>query len=77
MVAATCSNVGDVTSALLPLQAFAKRLDHTNWKERNAALEALEEMVKAAGSRITPSLGEALPALKVRRMAMPETGTLL
>jgi len=51
------------------LQALAKRLDHANWKERNAALEAMEEMVKAAGGRITPSLGEVMPALKVRRGA--------
>ncbi len=51
---------------LMCLQALAKRLDHANWKERNAALEAMEEMVKAAGGRITPSLGEVMPALKVR-----------
>ena len=55
-----------MTFASPPLQAFAKRLDHSSWKERNAALEALEEMVKAAGGRITQNLGEAVPALKVR-----------
>ena len=51
------------------LQALAKRLDHANWKERNAALEAMEEMIKAAGGRITASLGEVMPALKVRDSA--------
>lgn len=38
----------------------------SNWKERNAALEEVEEIVKAAGGRIQPSVGDLMPALKVR-----------
>ena len=36
-----------------------------NWKERNAALEEVEEIVKAAGGRIQPTVGDLMPALKV------------
>ena len=36
-----------------------------NWKERNAALDEVEEIIKAAGGRIQPSVGDLMPALKV------------
>ena len=41
-------------------------LGSANWKERNAAVEEVEEVLKAAGGRIQPSLGDLMPALKVR-----------
>ena len=41
-------------------------LGSVNWKERNAAVEEVEEILKAAGGRIQPSLGDLMPALKVR-----------
>lgn len=37
----------------------------SNWKERNAALEEVEEIMKSAGGRIQPSVGDLMPALKV------------
>lgn len=37
----------------------------SNWKERNAALEEVEEIIKAAGGRIQPTVGDLMPALKV------------
>jgi hypothetical protein len=36
-----------------------------NWKERNAALDEVEEIIKAAGGRIQPSVGDLMSALKV------------
>lgn len=36
-----------------------------NWKERNAALEEVEGIIKAAGSRIQPNVGDLMSALKV------------
>lgn len=36
-----------------------------NWKERNAALDEVEEIIKAAGGRIQPTVGDLMPALKV------------
>ena len=40
-------------------------ISSSNWKDRNAALEEVESIVKAAGSRIQPSVGDLMPALKV------------
>ena len=40
-------------------------LGSANWKERNAAVEEFEEILKAAGSRIQPNVGDLMPALKV------------
>ena len=77
MCCTTCCCEGYRLPATPHLQAFAKRLDHTNWKERNAALEALEEIIRAAGGRITPSLGEAVPALRVRFTAPKTDGNAL
>ena len=37
-----------------------------NWKERNAALEEVEEMLRAAGGRIQPPPGDLISALKAR-----------
>ena len=37
-----------------------------NWKERNAALDEVEEIIKAAGGRIQSSVGDLMSALKVR-----------
>ncbi|KAL0039701.1 hypothetical protein WJX77_005628 [Trebouxia sp. C0004] len=37
-----------------------------NWKERNAALDEVEEIIKAAGGRIQPSVGDLMSALKGR-----------
>ena len=36
-----------------------------NWKERNAALDDVESIIKSAGSRIQPSIGDLMSALKV------------
>ena len=36
------------------------------WKERNAAVTALEAVLQGAGGRIQPNVGDLLPALKVR-----------
>ena len=36
-----------------------------NWKERNAALDDVEEIIRAAGGRIQPTIGDLMPALKV------------
>lgn len=40
-------------------------LGSANWKERNAALDEVEEIVKSAGGRIQPTVGDLMPALKV------------
>ena len=40
-------------------------LGSSNWKERNAALDEVEDIVKAAGGRIQPTVGDLMPALKV------------
>jgi hypothetical protein len=42
------------------------RARSANWKERNAALEELEGLLRAAGGRIQPPPGELVGALKVR-----------
>ena len=52
-------------------------LGSANWKERNAAVEEVEEILKAAGSRIQPSLGDLMPALKVRTGKHPLLVTCL
>ena len=36
-----------------------------NWKERNAALDEVDEIIKSAGGRIQPTVGDLMPALKV------------
>ena len=36
-----------------------------NWKERNAALDEVQDIIKAAGGRIQPAVGDLMPALKV------------
>ena len=46
-------------------EAFAKQMDSVNWKERNAAMESVEEMIRGAGGRITPNVGELVQCLKV------------
>ena len=50
---------GHITSKLVT------SLGSANWKERNAAVEEFEEILKAAGSRIQPNVGDLMPALKV------------
>ena len=35
------------------------------WKERNAAVTAVENVLAGAGGRIQPNVGDLLPALKV------------
>ena len=40
-------------------------LSSANWKERNAALDEVEEIIKSAGGRIQPAVGDLMPALKV------------
>ena len=40
-------------------------LGSANWKERNAALDEVEEVIKSAGGRIQPTVGDLMPALKV------------
>ena len=40
-------------------------LGSANWKERNAALDEVEEIVRFAGGRIQPAVGDLMPALKV------------
>lgn len=40
-------------------------LSSANWKERNAALDEVEEIIKSAGGRIQPTVGDLMPALKV------------
>ena len=43
----------------------SKRLPRSaNWKERNAALEEVEEMLRAAGGRIQAPPGDLISALK-------------
>lgn len=50
-------------------EAFAKQLDSANWKERNAAMEAVEEMIRGTGGGITPNIGELAQGLKVSVVA--------
>ncbi len=40
-------------------------IDSAVWKERNAAVSEVEEILVAAGNRIQPNLGDLIPALKV------------
>lgn len=40
-------------------------LGSANWKERNAVLDEVEEIIKSAGGRIQPTVGDLMPALKV------------
>ena len=49
----------------LPLAHPDVELLHEQWKERNAAVGAGENVLKGAGGRIQPTVGELLPALKV------------
>lgn len=44
-------------------------LNSANWKERNAGLAEVEDILKANGNRIQPALGDLMPALKVRLAA--------
>lgn len=40
-------------------------LSSANWKERNAALDEVDDIIKSAGGRIEPTVGDLMPALKV------------
>ena len=50
---------GQITSKLIA------SIGSANWKERNAALEEIENVIKGAGSRIQPTVGDLMSALKV------------
>ncbi|KAL3133794.1 hypothetical protein ABBQ32_008271 [Trebouxia sp. C0010 RCD-2024] len=41
-------------------------LSSANWKERNAALDEVDDIIKSAGGRIEPTVGDLMPALKGR-----------
>ena len=51
-------------SSQISLKLIAN-LGSANWKERNAALDEVEEIIKSAGGRIQPTVGDLMPALKV------------
>lgn len=53
------SIAGAITLTLLSMLASS------NWKERNTGIEQVDDLVRGAGGRIAPDLGELLPALKV------------
>lgn len=53
------SIAGAITPTLLSMLASS------NWKERNTGIEQVDDLVRGAGGRIAPDLGELLPALKV------------
>lgn len=40
-------------------------LSSANWKERNAALDEVDDIIKSVGGRIQPTVGDLMPALKV------------
>ncbi|KFM25421.1 Protein MOR1 [Auxenochlorella protothecoides] len=54
------SIAGAITLTLLSMLASS------NWKERNTGIEQVDDLVRGAGGRIAPDLGELLPALKSR-----------
>ncbi|KAL6766815.1 TOG1 [Auxenochlorella protothecoides x Auxenochlorella symbiontica] len=54
------SIAGAITPTLLSMLASS------NWKERNTGIEQVDDLVRGAGGRIAPDLGELLPALKSR-----------
>lgn len=42
-----------------------RKLGSANWKERAAALDAVDAAIRAAGGRIAPTLGDLMSGLKV------------
>lgn len=47
-------------------------LGSANWKERNTVLDEVEEIIKSAGGRIQPTVGDLMPALKVNASIAPQ-----
>ncbi|KAG1659479.1 hypothetical protein FOA52_005506 [Chlamydomonas sp. UWO 241] len=52
---------GELSSA-----ALLTNLGSSNWKDRKQGLDDVEQILTSAGSRISPSLGDLVPALKAR-----------
>lgn len=54
---------GSITPALLAM------ISSSNWKERNAGVDQVAQLLAEASQRIEPNVGELFPALKVRAAA--------
>ena len=52
-------------------------LGSSNWKERNHTMDEVEDMLKSAGGRIQPALGDLIPALKVRKQPLINNASCL
>lgn len=46
-------------------EPFMHKLNSDNWKERNAAMEAVDQMIRSVGGRILPTVGDLMLGLKV------------
>lgn len=47
-------------------EKIAPQLNSSNWKERKAGLDAIEQLLTESGNRIQPTVGDLFPALKGR-----------